>query len=1555
MYRMKKIKRAVSFSLIISMTMMNLSPGYISAQETEIQTEMQMESMDETQLVENIQEYSADVIAEEPIEEYVEMETQAVVESIEVETEPTETVPETQSEANIEEEIIQVTDTPVTTEEMIEVESEESELTTDSNTEKEQTENIEDTEPVADTEENSTEKESETETEESSTGATIISVEEDGIYVEVIDKNNILPEDTRICFNEIDPSEETNTEDAEKAFEKRAEVSKQIEQKLLEESQLLNEMRLYEFTLLNAEGNIVVPSEKLDVIINFQEMIEWETADLEGHCTVLALLNEKDQITFERNAEIVLDENSRIKSIRYETDIFSSIVLMDTSDAPADEVIEENDQAEAVLPVQTDDGVLITITAPASSFPYPMEEITATAKYVTDETAYSLVGAAVKDTELENGEIYFYDISLWHGEEEIEPTGPVVVTFEGFAEEADQDAKVFHVDEKKENITDMNAERTESGTVVMNTDHFSIYGVVFSAKGKNDTTSISNNTITAQWDQGNNKLASVTFSFVSTEADFAYQIQYSDNVNDWTQGSDKSAPTKKNQDVSVSLYTSVLDSAPLMRQYRIYGSKDNKGKIEKEAWSEPITIYEILETVKSGFLNWLENSYVQYYGGTTPADLPALYKAFALYYEIPDLAIASKMIGDELYVNATVDGKVLDEAGISYYWEYQEEDGSWSKLCDDSASSVNASKIDLLLNGGKEIRCRLYDIQGENKILKAMSNTLFVNPLREVYDQAIKEINSGLSLGTLEINGKKFTDYFYYDNVARDSRVPFKDASTYGDYLAKVYLEAGGGQAGLSAVKSKWDYYLYDLYDPSKDNNTLDHIQEYPVGTYGDTILEWPKDKASSFHGSGAARVEDLDYNYIENGLDYGKFVNSLEKSVKADAAGDANTERTYKVDISADTGEPVVAPLAMILQIQTSWQLFDLYHANALKGASKGTEVGAAAHNTALANLYDIKRALIRFVDYIDQKYPGNNLVLGVTEVQHAKSKTMLSGTDKNGKTLYVSNNSTDLKQQLLQWDTFGNCEHVHYDTNMLVNATNNLQSNLSAWTDMNGTPIGYDDIEKVAVIIGGSTENSDGNDGYGCTLPWSTFQSNRLNGVYSIRVNEGVGINGGLVSWLENSKNNSGSAFVDGTGTTFTGKYVASTEDAVLNALIDIAEKEMTRKGINVIAKSKYIENVKVTDTISDEFKLDSDEPITATIYDMEGNVVSEKTIALTDSNLTVTVNADGTTQIIYNFGTVYNTQQCTLHFGIIAKEDYLGSNNVYSNVGTPTLDYQHTKIDMNGNQSGIDDYQYQCTDTPQVNVPVNFEVTDGQTSSLLINEQVDLADLSNEIVKDVESRITKYDQLNGILNYIWVLPDGTTKDLGSITVSDGSIGSQKLPDRTYEYTAAAKGQYTGTLKITFTPDAVDDTSTNFADSVTATGVNKVTKEGKIWINVSDQGMVYIKKVVDNYRSELAEDLFVIDAASADQSVNTQVVLKHNETSAGIMIFGTTELTIKEILPKEYVQNSWIEVVGNGAQISGNKVTVQAGKIVTIVVHNTYEGKSFFHASASVTNNFQ
>ena len=1135
----------------------------------------------------------------------------------------------------------------------------------------------------------------------------------------------------------------------------------------------------------------------------------------------------------------VIEGNSsnRVQYVSYETD---DPRIVGFGKLPANpeqaETGEPEQEPSFSMTAAADNGVLVHLSGPKSSLPFPAEEISVTVEVIVNETAAALVDAAVADTELQNGQLYLLDVRLWHDDEEIEPVGPVVLTFEGVASPGENDiAGVFHVDEEKEQATDMNAELTEDGSVVVDTDHFSLYAIMVASEA-GGTFSI-DWTFSATWDDTNSTVASVSFTASNSSQDNVfYRVEYSDDGGE-TWKTAVSVPNKVSKNIPVSMESANLFSdAPIDRICRVYGGNSNNTKY---GYTASVSLYDILDSVKTGFSDWLENSYVQDFGGTMlPTTTEELCQAFAAYYALPALTIETRMDGNTMYVDATTDGT----GTYTYQWEYQDENGKWLPLCEDTTASINASEIDLLLNGGADVRCKLYD--GEQ--IKTTSNILFVNPLREVYDAAIAEINSGLALGTLAINGTQFTNYFYYGNVARDSRVPFYDAQSYADYLARTYLDNGGGEAGLAAVKSEWDKYLYDIYDPTSKSNTVD----YPKYTYGDTDLEWPKDSTSSFHGTLSPVIDPLNYNFLEGGVDYSNFVSDLEKTATAVAPGDENTDRKYDIDITADAQAKARGPVAMILQIQTSWQMFDIKHANALKGEGY-TQVGALAKNTELATLYDIKQALLRFVDYMETYYPGNNLVLGITEVQHAGSQTMFS-TDSKKESLYVTNNYDILRESIRNWDSFGNCEHVHYDTNALVNATRNLSSNLANWKDFYGEIIQYNDIQKVAVIIGGPTENTNSTNGYGCTLPWATFQSAGLNSVYSIRTNRGTPTNSaGVLSWLDNTANNTGAAFNDGTGTTFTEKYVATTEDAVFNYLVQIAEKEMQKKGIDVAAEDKYVDDLVVSDTISDElFLLDESEPIIARIYDKDGNLESEQTIALTDPNLSIVRNeADGTTTVTYNFGRVYNTKKCSLHFGIQAKEDYIGSNNVYSNVGTPIASYSHEKVDSSGSGTGvIDHYSVQSFDTPEVNVPIRFDATDGGEVTILVGETVDLAELSPAIVENAESLIENYDQINGTLSYVWVLPDGTEADAGSVTVTNGSIAGQKLPSRSYTFEGTEEGRYVCTLKVTFTPTPVDTSSKNFSDAVTAVAVGALTKEGNVWINVVDSSSTqrfFVRKV--------------------------------------------------------------------------------------------------------------
>lgn len=1065
----------------------------------------------------------------------------------------------------------------------------------------------------------------------------------------------------------------------------------------------------------------------------------------------------------------------------------------------------------------------------------PESTITATA---SDGTAVSISGAIPDGAQVEISpivltedelnrylnssaeEAYAYDIKIIVDGTEWQPIKPlsVSITKPGFSLSEEEYLVVSHVDGDADAASEVPAEFIDNVNITFEASGFSTWIISKAAA----TAATENYTcdFLLTWDDIQNRPA--TFSVVSTCKDNGLHIlEYSDDGGaTWTEIA-RGSPSKNGQSVTLDASSGLPDlkSASVNRAYRARVT-DNNGQNTKET-SSTFTLTVLLDQVKSGFSDWVKNAYLTEYGGTAPKTVQALYNALAKYRTLKTVTISAEQRENGIYAKATV----AEGGEFIYEWKYQDEDGSWTLLTEETTAEIDLSEIEVLQHGTKEIRCNIYQsTDTEKQELCGTSNTLSVNPRQEEYDQAIDAINQQLNLGDLSINGDKFTNYFYYGAVAKDSSVPFNNSEEYAEYLAKLYIEGGG----ITAAQTAWKHYLYDLYDP-----------DVQVANSGDPTLYWPKAKIDSFHDRVSPVVKQLDYNFLDQGVDYSSFITDMDKTATAVAAGDENTDRKYNVDITTDVQAKAKAPVAMVLQIQTTWQMFDLEHANALAGTGDNTSVGACASNTELGTLYDIKHALLRFTEYMEKELPGNNLVLGITETRHGGTDSMFLGTGEKNSVLYVSNDPEILRQGIENWDIFGNCEHVHYGSKELENAVINLPDNLAHWKDMYGYQIKFDDIQKVAVIIGGPTENKNSDSGYKCVLPWDTFESAGLNSVYSIRTNNGTPLNSdGVISWLDIPDNNGSTAFCDGTGNGFTEKYVATNEDAIFNTLVQIAQQEMMKKGLPVTDPDKYVEDVTVTDTIEKEFVIDDAEPITATIYNQDGSV--KETRNLTKADLNLTKNPDGTTTVTYNFGKTYNLTKCVLHFGVIAQEDYIGSNNVFTNVGTPGLTYIHKNIDDQGQWTGeTENYSVRCFDTPQVNVPIRYETVDGDKVTVLKETTVDLGSLGEEIPKQAEELLDNYPQINGTLSYVWVMPDGTEKYIGDVSVKNGVPSD--FPSISQDYTANSAGNKTGTLKLTFTPENVDSDNKNFSNDTTKTAVNPVTKSGNVWIDVRDPSEPY------------------------------------------------------------------------------------------------------------------
>ena len=142
------------------------------------------------------------------------------------------------------------------------------------------------------------------------------------------------------------------------------------------------------------------------------------------------------------------------------------------------EATAEAEEEEFVLTACTESGIKVTVTGMSTALPYPAEEITVTAEEKDTETEEDQLFTDPMEEEQESELIgkYLLDITLKHGEEEIEPTGSVKVTFSGLPVEG-CDPKIYHIDTEEQEVTDMEVDTEENGDITITTDHFSLYQI----------------------------------------------------------------------------------------------------------------------------------------------------------------------------------------------------------------------------------------------------------------------------------------------------------------------------------------------------------------------------------------------------------------------------------------------------------------------------------------------------------------------------------------------------------------------------------------------------------------------------------------------------------------------------------------------------------------------------------------------------------------------------------------------------------------------------------------------------------------------------------------------------------------------------------------------------------------------------------------------------------------------------------------------------------------------------------------------------------------------
>ena len=218
------------------------------------------------------------------------------------------------------------------------------------------------------------------------------------------------------------------------------------------------------------------------VFFDFDIEDEAPTADHVG--LVVEIMNDEDENPIKLKT-IEGDSSDKVQYVTYELDDPAILGYGQLPEQePEDEEPIEEPAEQFVLTAESEDGIAVTVTGDPESLPYPVEKITLSVQPVTDEDVIALWKQTVEEAGENAEEAFLLDIALLHDGEEIEPAGPVQVTFEGVETGDNDELTVFHVDAENEETEDMNAVVDEAGTVVLDTDHFSVYGGLVSVSGQ---------------------------------------------------------------------------------------------------------------------------------------------------------------------------------------------------------------------------------------------------------------------------------------------------------------------------------------------------------------------------------------------------------------------------------------------------------------------------------------------------------------------------------------------------------------------------------------------------------------------------------------------------------------------------------------------------------------------------------------------------------------------------------------------------------------------------------------------------------------------------------------------------------------------------------------------------------------------------------------------------------------------------------------------------------------------------------------------------------------
>ena len=983
-----------------------------------------------------------------------------------------------------------------------------------------------------------------------------------------------------------------------------------------------------------------------------------------------------------------------------------------TESTEATEAIEETEQPELKTVFDySNDAVRVVVTLSNETDLPAGAELVVAPVAVTAEMEAS-IDKAMEGESKEKEEVVAYDISFVKDGKEVEPGATVQVQLSLVQVKEGDSASVYHFDETKNEMVDMNANTSADGEVTFGTDHFSKYVIV--NHGDNNVTVTIEHYDNSKYQAQDEQSAKI----------------YSDDVRTMTPGA-------KINDYNKALNWDV-------NHVQVNGKTFSQSELENIEIHEDSVVKVFYQAKNTDYIG--EASFYDY--EVIPYDTAGQQRA--------DLSInADSNYPSEQKDNRFTVGTVSQNLSENQYDTVTKKTGKNGTTTDQhinvytGGSGENAKKTGIVTGLSDDYKEVLFSVNEPGVFPKDGATAAKTKGLTVKEGYRLKFSQSGDTYELKEVLDKE-------DNVAATAGadfLPFGNNNFYfgirydvtftlGDYIGElnysftgdddlwvildgkqVVIDLGGIHDALTDTADLWNYI--DRTDKNKEHHLTILYMERGAGKANCNM---------KFTLPNASVIKVVDDNvpdippedpivFTEKDVEYHKTAKltdweNREYQIALDASSLATSQSTVEkiqtvdammvFDLSGSineilSGENQLKDVGKFSSVKNNLDINKVYYWNKYEKSGwwpwtydKSVGMGTAAVSGNVYAKYPVKYIDGQWKKYVDGSYQSisDSDVIATWTSRISALKDAASGFVTG-----ISDTSPDSLVGIAtfygigdEWNssTEGKLNHglSKVNKNEMIKSINALFAD-GGTSPQKGLEHAYSELQKAKddnrkyVILFSDGEPSSNND-----KTQTEKSAEKLKGAGYTVITVGLGLNNETAAWLGEKVASAGCAFT------------AETAEEL---------NKIFQKIQSTITQSRSLTGVQVTDVIDARFEL-----------------TDAETRRLRADGAQVNVNEDGTTTITWLNQEVKPKEngasgwQKTIH--IVAKESYLGGNNVTTNVNPDSfLSFGGTQLEL---------------PQPTVNVKIDYQITDTADTIFLGENLENYADDAAVRMKNADS---------------------------------------------------------------------------------------------------------------------------------------------------------------------------------------------------------------------------